>query len=121
LLIIKGNLKLLIKVLSKQDLGVKSFMLIKFVKGFKLLSLKLTLKLKSLLSLAKSKKDFIKLINILSIINKEANKLLDFIKEVYVFKFKEEKTLLINLLLNLILSNLKKFRKSFKLILANLL
>jgi len=101
LLTIKSSLKLLIKVLSKQDLGVKSFVLIKLVKRFRVLSLKLTLKLKSILSLTKSKRDFIKLISVLSTINKEANKLLDFVKEVYLFEFKEKRNLLINLLYNL--------------------
>jgi len=47
-------------------LGVKSFALAKLVKGFRLLSLKLTLKLKSMLSLAKSKGDYIRPINALS-------------------------------------------------------
>jgi hypothetical protein len=88
--IIKDSLKLLIKVLSKQDLGIKSFMLIKSIKGFRLLSLKLTLKLKSILSWAKSKRDLIKLISMLNTINKEANKLLDFVKKVYLFKFKKK-------------------------------
>ena len=101
MLTIKSSLKLLIKVLSKQDLGVKSFVLIKLVKRFRVLSLKLTLKLKSILSLTKSKRDFIKLISVLSTINKEANKLLDFVKEVYLFEFKEKRNLLINLLYNL--------------------
>jgi hypothetical protein len=96
-------------------------MLVKLIKGFKLLSLKLTLKLKSILSLAKNKEDFIKLINILSILNKEAIKLLNFVKEVHLFKIREEKSLLIDLLYNLALSNLKKFKEPFKLILVNLL
>ena len=96
-------------------------MLIKLAKEFKLLSLKLTLKLKSILSLAKSKRDFTRLIDMLNTINKEANKLLNLIKEVHLFKFKEKRTLLINLLYNLTLSNLKKFREPFKLILVNLL
>jgi hypothetical protein len=96
-------------------------MLIKLAKEFKLLSLKLTLKLKSILSLAKSKRDFTRLIDMLNTINKEANKLLNLIKEVHLFKFKEKRTLLINLLYNSTLSNLKKSRKLFKLILANLL
>jgi RNA processing factor Prp31 len=78
------------------------------------LSLKFTLKLKSILNLAKNKRYFIKLISVLGIIDKEANKLLNFVKEVYLFKFKEKRTLLINLLYNLTLSNLKKFRESFK-------
>jgi len=57
----------------------------------------------------------------LSTINKEANKLLDLIKKVHLFEFKEKRTLLINLLYNLTLSNLKKSKIPFKLILANLL
>jgi len=89
--------------------------------GFRLLSLKLTLKLKSILTLAKSKGDYIKLINILSTLNKEAIKLLDLVKEVYLFKIKGKRTLLINLLYNLASSNLKKSKKPFKLILVNLL
>jgi len=96
-------------------------MLVKLVKGFKILSLKLTLKLKSILSLAKSKKDYTKLISILSTLNKEAIKLLDLVKEVHLFKIRGKRTLLINLLYNLALSNLKKFKKIFKLILVNLL
>ena len=95
MLTIKGSLKLLIKVLSRQDLRVKSFVFIKLTKWFILLYLKFTLKLKSILSLAKNKRDFIKLISMPGIIDKEANKLLDFVKEVYLFKFKEKRTLLI--------------------------
>ena len=72
-------------------------------------------------SLAKSKEDYIKLISALSTLNKEAIKLLDLVKEVYLFKIRGERTLLINLLYNLALSNLKKFKKSLKLILVNLL
>ena len=71
-------------------------MLVKLVKGFKILSLKLTLKLKSILSLAKSKKDYTKLISILSTLNKEAIKLLDLVKEVHLFEIRKEKTLLID-------------------------
>jgi len=96
-------------------------MLAKLVKGFKLLSLKFTLKLKSILSLAKSKRDYIKLIGALSTLNKEAINLLEFVKEVHLFKIRRKRTLLINLLYNLTLSNLKKFREPFKLILVNLL
>ena len=87
-------------------------MLVKLAKGFRLLSLKLTLKLKSILSLAKSKRDYIKPINALSTSNKKAIKLLDLIKKVYLFKIEGEKTLLINLLYNLALSNLKKSKKN---------
>jgi len=76
------------------------------------LSLKFTLKLKSILSLTKSKRDYIKLISVLSTLNKEAIKLLDLIKEVYLFKIREGRTLLINLLYNLALSNLKKSKKN---------
>ena len=76
------------------------------------MSLKLTLKLKSILSLAKSKGDFIRLISVLSILNKEAIKLLNLIKEVHLSKIREERTLLIDLLYNLALSNLKKFKKN---------
>ena len=65
--------------------------------------------------------DYIKLINMLSTLNKEAIKLLNLIKKVYLFEIRGEKTLLINLLYNLALSNLKKFKKPFKLILVNLL
>ena len=121
MLIIEGKAKLLIKVLSSQNLGVKSFILIKLAKGFKLLSLKFTLKLKSMLSLAKSKEDFTRLISALSTLNKEAIKLLDLVKEVHLFKTKNKRTLLINSLYNLTLSNLKKSKKPFKLILINLL
>jgi hypothetical protein len=71
--------------------------------------------------LAKSKRDFTRLINALSIINKEANKLLNLIKEVHLFKFKEKRTLLVNLLYNLTSGNLEKFKEPFKPILANLL
>ena len=88
-------------------------MLVKLVKGFKILSLKLTLKLKSILSLAKSKKDYTKLISILSTLNKKAIKLLNLVKEVHLFEIKGERTLLINLLYNLALSNLKKSKKTF--------
>jgi len=94
-------------------LGVKSFALTKLAKEFKLLSLKLTLKLKSILSLAKSKKDYIRLINALGTSNKEAIKLLNLVKEVHLSKIREKRTLLINLLYNLALSNLKKFKKTF--------
>ena len=96
-------------------------MLVKLVKGFKILSLKLTLKLKSILSLAKSKRDYIRLINILGTLNKEAIKLLNLIKEVHLSKIREKRTLLIDLLYNLASSNLKKSKKPFKLILVNLL
>ena len=102
-------------------MGVKSFALTKLVKRFKLLSLKLILKLKSILSLAKSKRDYIKPINALSTSNKKAIKLLDLIKKVHLFEFKEKRTLLINLLYNLASSNLKKSIEPFKLILVNLL
>jgi hypothetical protein len=102
-------------------LGVKSFELAKLVKRFGLLSLKLTLKLKSILSLAKSKGDYIKLISALNTLNKEAIKLPDLIKEVHLFKIKAKRTLLINLLYNLVLSNLKKSKEPFKQILVNLL
>jgi len=40
---------------------------------------------------------------------------------VHLFKIREERTLLINLLYNLALSNLEKSKKPFKLILVNLL
>jgi len=40
---------------------------------------------------------------------------------VHLFKIRRKRTLLINLLYNLTLSNLKKFREPFKLILVNLL
>ena len=56
----------------------------------------------------------------LSTLNKEAIKLLDLIKEVYLFKIREGRTLLINLLYNLALSNLKKSRKPFTYISSNL-
>jgi hypothetical protein len=102
-------------------LGVKSFALIKLIKGFKLLFLKLILKLKSILSLAKSKRDYIRIINALSTLNKEAIKLLNLIKEVHLFKIRGKRTLLIDLLYNLISGNLKKFKEPFKLILVNLL
>jgi coproporphyrinogen III oxidase-like Fe-S oxidoreductase len=58
---------------------------------------------------------------VLSTLNKEAIKLLNLIRKVHLFKIKEERTLLIDLLYNLTLSNLKKFKKSLKLILVNLL
>ena len=95
--------------------------LIKLVKRFRLLSLKLTLKLKSILSLAKNKGDYIRLISALSTLNKEAIKLLDLIREVHLFKIREKRTLLINLLYNLASGDLKKFKEPFKLILVNLL
>ena len=85
------------------------------------MSLKLTLKLKSILSLAKSKKDYTRLINTLNTLNKKAIKLLNLVKKVYLFEIKEERTLLIDLLYNLALSDLKKFKKPLKLILVNLL
>ena len=85
------------------------------------MSLKLTLKLKSILSLDKSKRDYIKLISTLSTLNKKSIKLLDLVKEVYLFKIRGKRTLLIDLLYNLASSNLKKFKKPFKLILINLL
>ena len=47
------------------------------------MSIKLTPKLKSILSLAKSKKDYTRLINALGTLNKEAIKLLNLIKEVH--------------------------------------
>jgi hypothetical protein len=102
-------------------LRVKSFALIKLIKGFRLLSLKLTPELKSILSLVKNKGDYTKLISTLGTLNKEAIKLLNLIKEVHLFKIREKRTLLINLLYNLALSNLKKFKEPFKLILVNLL
>ena len=71
--------------------------------------------------MAKSKEDYIRLISVLSTLNKEAIKLLDLIKEVHLFKFKEKRTLLVNLLYNLTSGNLKKFKEPFKPILANLL
>ena len=76
------------------------------------MSLKLTLKLKSILSLAKSKGDFTRLINALSTLNKEAIELLNLIRKVHLSKIREERTLLIDLLYNLALSNLKKFKKN---------
>jgi len=85
------------------------------------LSPKLTLKLKSILSLAKSKGDYTRLISALSTLNKEAIKLLNLIKEVHLSKIREKRTLLIDLLYNLASSNLKKSKKPFKLILVNLL
>ena len=85
------------------------------------MSLKLTLKLKSILSLAKNKGDYIRLISALSTLNKEAIKLLDLIREVHLFKIREKRTLLINLLYNLASGDLKKFKEPFKLILVNLL
>jgi len=84
------------------------------------LSLKLTLKPKSILSLVKSKGDYIRLISVLSTLNEEAIKLLNLIK-VHLFKIRGKRTLLIDLLYNLASSNLKKFKKPFKLILINLL
>ena len=101
-------------------MGVKSFALAKLAKGFKLLSLKLTLKLKSILGLAKSKGDYIRLISALGTLNKEAIKLLNLVK-VHLSKIKEKRTLLINLLYNLASGNLKKSKKPLKLILVNLL
>ena len=74
-----------------------------------------------MLGLAKSKEDYIRLISVLSTLNKEAIKLLNLIKKVYLFEIRGERTLLIDLLYNLALSNLKKFKKSLKLILVNLL
>jgi len=71
-------------------------------------------------SLAKSKEDYIKLISALSTLNKEAIKLLDLVKEVYLFKIRGERTLLINLLYNLALSNLKKSKEPFTYTLSNL-
>jgi len=85
------------------------------------LSLKLTLKLKSILSLAKSKGDFTRLINALSTLNKEAIELLNLIRKVHLFETREKRTLLINLLYNLTSGNLKKFKEPLKLILINLL
>ena len=85
------------------------------------MSLKLIPELKSILSLAKSKKDYTRLINALGTLNKEAIKLPDLVKEVYLFKIRGERTLLINLLYNLASGNLKKFKKLLKLILVNLL
>ena len=85
------------------------------------MSLKLTLKPKSILSLVKSKGDYIRLISALGTLNKEAIKLLDSIKEVYLFEIRGKKTLLINLLYNLASGNLKKSKEPLKLILVNLL
>jgi hypothetical protein len=85
------------------------------------LSLKLTLKLKSIPSLAKSKGDYINLISALSTLDKEAIKLLNLVKKVYLFEIRGKRTLLINLLYNLALSDLKKSKNPFKLILVNLL
>jgi hypothetical protein len=66
-------------------LGVKSFIFVKLAIRIRLLSLKFTLKLKSILS--KSSKVFTKLILKLSLINKKAIKeLLDFVKEVHLIK-----------------------------------
>jgi hypothetical protein len=96
-------------------------MLIKLIKGFKLLSLKLTPELKSILSLAKSKGDYTRLINILGTLNKEAIKLPDLVKEVHLSKIRGERILLINLLYNLTSGNLKKSKEPLKLILVNLL
>jgi len=80
------------------------------------LSLKLTLKLKSILGLAKSKGDYTRLISALSTLNKEAIKLLDLVKEVHLFKIREKRTLLIDLLYNLASGNLKKSKEPLKLI-----
>jgi hypothetical protein len=74
-----------------------------------------------MLSLAKSKGDYIRLISVLNTLNKEAIKLPDLVKKVHLFEIREEKTLLIDLLYNLASSNLEKSRKLFKLILVNLL
>jgi len=66
-------------------LGVKSFILAKLIIKIRLLSLKLTLKLKSMLS--KSNKVSIKLTLKLNLIDKEAIKeLLDLVKEVHLTK-----------------------------------
>jgi hypothetical protein len=66
-------------------LGIKSLILAKLAIKIRLLSLKFTLKLKSILS--KSNKVSIKLILKLSLINKEAiKKLLNLIKEVHLTK-----------------------------------
>jgi len=54
------------------------------------LSLKLTPELKSILSLAKSKRDYTGLISALSTLNKEAIKLPDLVKEVHLFKIGEK-------------------------------
>jgi hypothetical protein len=48
---------------------------------------------------------------VLTTLNKEAIRLLNLIKEVHLFKIKEERTLLVDLLYNLTLSNLEKFKK----------
>jgi hypothetical protein len=74
-----------------------------------------------MLSLAKNKGDYIRLINALGTLNKEAIKLPALVKEVHLFKIRGERTLLIDLLYNLASSNLKKSKKPFKLILVNLL
>jgi hypothetical protein len=74
-----------------------------------------------MLSLAKSKGNYTKLINTLDTLNKKAIKLLNLVKKVHLFEIREKRTLLINLLYNLALSNLKKFKEPFKLILVNLL
>ena len=71
-------------------MGVKSFIFIKLVKRFRLLSLKLTLKLKSIPSLAKSKGDYTRPINTLGTLDKEAIKLLNLIKEVHLSKIRKE-------------------------------
>jgi hypothetical protein len=66
-------------------LGVKSFILAKLAIKIRLLSLKLTLKLKSILS--KSNKVLTKLTLKLSLIDKKAiKKLLNLIKEVHLIK-----------------------------------
>ena len=85
------------------------------------MSLKLTPELKSILSLVKSKKDYTGLISALSTLNKEAIKLLDFVKEIYLFKIRGKRTLLIDLLYNLASGDLKKSKEPLKLILVNLL
>jgi hypothetical protein len=72
-------------------------MLIKLIKGFKLLFLKLILKLKSILSLAKSKGDYIKLINVLSTLNKEAIKLLKSPLFIFLSNLENFKELIIKL------------------------
>jgi len=74
-----------------------------------------------MLSLAKSKRDYTKLINILGTLNKEAIKLPDLVKKVYLSKIGGKRTLLIDLLYNLASSNLKKSKEPLKLILVNLL
>jgi hypothetical protein len=58
---------------------------------------------------------------VLGTLNKEAIKLPDLVKEVYLFKIREERTLLIDLLHNLASGNLKKSKEPLKLILVNLL